>query len=70
MAFCLYCKSDVDHVINITPRTFFVRGTKVEYNEVTAHCPFCKRGLYVSEINDQNCINRDKAYKKTVKGEK
>ena len=65
MAFCLYCAKEADYVISKTPRTFFTRGIKVEYEELRAHCPICKRELYVPELHDQNCINREKVYKKT-----
>ena len=52
MAFCLYCRKEDNYDIISTLRTFFVRGTKVEYEELSAHCPICKREIYVPEIND------------------
>ena len=69
MTFCLYCRREDNYVKVSTPRTFFIRGTKVEYEELSAHCPICKRELYVPELHDQNCINREIAYKRTLKGE-
>ena len=66
MAFCLYCRKEDNYVKVSTPRVFFIRGTKIEYDELTAHCPICKRELYVSELHDQNCLNREKAYKRVV----
>ena len=44
-----------------------IRGTKVEYEEISAHCPTCKRELYVPELHDLNCMNREKAYQQIVK---
>lgn len=66
-SFCLYCGKLVDYVKVSTPRTFFVRGTRVEFDEITAHCVHCKRELYVYDINDLNVDNRLKAYQKAVK---
>ena len=67
MAFCLYCRKEDNYDIVSTLRTFFVRGTKVEYEELSAHCPICKREIYIPEINDQNCLNREKAYKDAMR---
>lgn len=72
MAFCLYCRKEDNYVKVLTPRTFFIRGTKIEYEELSAHCPTCKRELYIPELHDLNCMNREKAYKQivdVVKGE-
>lgn len=63
VAFCLYCRREDNYVTVSTPRTFFIRGTKVGYEEISAHCPTCKRELYIPELHDLNCINREKAYK-------
>lgn len=66
MAFCLYCRKETPLVKVSTPRTFFIRGTKIEYEEISMHCLDCKREIYISDIHDQNRINREKAYKRVV----
>ena len=70
MAFCLYCRKEDYYVKVATPRIFFTRGVLVEYEELSAHCPTCKRELYVPEIHDLNCVNREKAYKRTIEEKK
>ena len=67
MAFCLYCNKEVKHLLTSIPRTFFTRGTKVEYEEVAAHCPICNRELYMHDINDINVDRRLKAYERAAK---
>lgn len=64
--FCLYCGKEVNYVESTRPTKFFVRGLLVEYDEIRAHCPICKREIYVSNLHDLNCINREKAYKRAV----
>lgn len=66
MAFCLYCRKETPHVRVSTPRTFFVKGTEIEYEELSAHCPTCKCEIYIPELHDQNCLNREKACKRTM----
>lgn len=66
-SFCLYCRKEDTYVKVSTPRTFFIRGTKIEYEELSAHCPTCKREIYSPDLHDLNCINREKAYKQIVK---
>lgn len=51
MPFCLYCRKEDNYVKVSTPRTFFIRGTKIEYEELSAHCPTCKRELYILELH-------------------
>lgn len=67
MSCCLYCNKEVNHLVASTLTTFYVRGTKVNYNELSAHCPICAHEIYISELDDQNCMNREKAYQQAVK---
>lgn len=64
--FCLYCGKEVEYTKVSAPTTVFVRGFKLEYDEVRAHCPICNRELYVHEINDANVDARLKAYRQAV----
>lgn len=67
MASCIYCRKQVDFKEHCKPDTFFVRGVKVEYDKISAHCPICDREIYIPDIHDLNCVNREKAYKEAVK---
>lgn len=69
MPFCFGCMKETPYVKESTPRIFFVRGTKVEYDEFRAYCPSCKREIYISDLHDLNCMNRAKAYSRIAKGE-
>lgn len=67
MVSCMYCGNKVNFKERCKPDVFFVRGVKVEYDRISAHCPLCNRELYVPDIHDLNCLNRERAYKDTVK---
>ena len=64
--FCLYCGKEVPYVKVTSKSTFFVRGIRVEYDEIRAHCPDCKREMYVQDINDINASNKQKAYRSAI----
>ena len=69
MAFCFGCMKETNPVKDSIPVVFFTRGVKVEYDELRAYCPSCKREIYDPTLHDSNVINRANAYNRIVKGE-
>lgn len=67
MQSCIYCRKQVNFKERCRPDAFIVRGVKVEYDKISAHCPICDREIYVPDIHDQNCMNREKAYKDAMR---
>ena len=40
-----------------------VRGTEFSYIENAAYCEVCGSEVYAPEINDQNVVSREEAYR-------
>lgn len=67
MTSCMYCRKQVNFKERCKLDTFIVRGVEVEYDKISAHCPICDREIYVPDIHDQNCLNRENAYKNAIR---
>ena len=66
--FCIGCGEYMVYRVEEERTEFVVRGRKMRYTEKVAYCTNCGEPMYVPWINDENCLARERAYKKATNG--
>lgn len=67
IAYCTDCHEKNNYKVVSQGVEMTVRGTEFSYIEKAAYCEVCGSVVYVPEINDQNVVSREEAYRKSMK---
>ena len=63
LAYCINCACKNKFSIKASRKAITVKGIEISYIERSAHCSTCGEEIYVPEVNDENVISREEAYR-------
>lgn len=61
--FCEKCNNMVEYEIKEIAEKVEIKGREYSYNRLIGYCKNCREEISSNELNDENLIRIDKAYK-------